>query len=165
MTIPSWHEYFMRHVYLASSKSKDPSTQIGAVLVRDKSIFSEGYNGLCRGVDDNVAERLARPEKYFWFEHGERNAIYNAARKGISTLGSTMFTNGIPCADCARAVIQAGVETVCVHSEWDESQSSGKWNESCGKSLVMLKEAGVKIETFTGKLGLETLRNGKIIQV
>ena len=78
-------------------------------------IVSTGYNSFPRGIDDNVAERQERPEKYFWFEHAERNAIYNAARIGVSTKGCTMFlTCDIPCADCARGIINAGIIKVYV---------------------------------------------------
>lgn len=168
LPIPSWDEYFMRHVYLAASKSKDQSTQIGAVVVRDGSIISEGYNGLCRGLDDNIPARHERPEKYFWFEHGERNSIYNAARAGISTLGAVMFTQGIPCADCARAVIQAGIKKIIVHECWEppgNDSNRPKWNESCARGEEMLRGAGVTIEFFKGVLGLKTLKNGEVIDV
>src|SRR5438045_6573381 len=108
LKIPSWDEYFMRHVYLVASKSKDTRTKIGAVIVRDKRIISEGYNGICQGVYDHIESRYVKPKKYFFFEHGERNAVYGCARHGIATLGAKIYTQGIPCADCARAVIQAG---------------------------------------------------------
>src|SRR5437868_115563 len=97
-----WDEYFFRHVYLASQKSKDERTKIGAVLVRSDSraIISEGFNGICRGVDDYNSKRSEKPIKYFFYEHAERNSIYNCARHGISTLNSICYTQGIPCADC-----------------------------------------------------------------
>ena len=78
--IDNWDELFLRHVYLIGSKSKDKSTQIGAVLVSDGGIISEGYNGICRRVNDTLPARNIRPDKYNWYEHGERNSIYNAAR-------------------------------------------------------------------------------------
>jgi dCMP deaminase len=103
-----------------------------------------GYNGFPRGVDDNVKQRNERPAKYAYTEHGERNAIYNAARHGTATLGSTMYTQGVPCADCSRAVIQAGVSRVVAYWLADDTVFAG-WKESCAKGLEMLKEAGVEV--------------------
>jgi len=80
MEIPEWNVWFMQGVYWVASKSKDPKTKIGALIVKDTRIISTGYNGIPIGVDDNVETRHQRPEKYKWYEHGERNAIYAAAR-------------------------------------------------------------------------------------
>jgi dCMP deaminase len=145
---PTWDEFFMLHVYLVASKSKDPSTQIGAIIVKDNILLSEGYNGFCRGVDDNVEERWKRPDKYSWIEHGERNSIFNAARNGIKTLDTTMFTNGLPCVDCARSVIQAGIKEIVLHSPWEKywiEIMKDKWKEHDAISSKMFEEAKVKI--------------------
>jgi len=166
---PSWDEFFMRHVYLVASKSKDSSTKIGAVLVRDNIILSEGYNGLCRKLNDNVPERnFTRPEKYFWFEHGERNSIYNAARNGIATMNSVMYTQGCPCCDCARAAIQAGVKEIVLHKQWEDQWKSLKGNKWVGqddRSLVMFGEAEVSIRYFDKNLDVPTLISEKWYKV
>ena len=74
-----WVEYFYNIANEVKNKSKDERTQIGAVIVgKNKEIVSTGYNSFPRGINDNLKERQERPEKYFWFEHAERNAIYNA---------------------------------------------------------------------------------------
>lgn len=168
MKIPCWIEYFLRHVYLAASKSKDPKTKIGAVLVKDGAVVSEGYNGICRGVNDNVPERSERPEKYIWFEHGERNAIYNAAKRGIATEGCVMFTQGVPCADCARGIIQSGIKQVVVHKQWRNNgyiDGSQKWNESCARSIIMFQEAGVTLHEIDMELDLTGFLDGKEVKV
>ena len=104
-----WVQYFRELAHTVKLKSKDESTQIGAVIVgKDKEIVSTGYNSFPRGINDKKKERQERPEKYFWFEHAERNAIYNAARIGVSTKGTTMYLScGVPCSDCARGIINA----------------------------------------------------------
>ena len=87
-----WNRYFFNIAEEVKKKSKDKNTQIGAVIVgQDKEIVSTGYNSFPRGIDDNKIERQEKPEKYFWFEHAERNAIYNAARIGVSTKGCTIY--------------------------------------------------------------------------
>lgn len=168
LPIPAWDEYFMRHAYLASSKSKDSRTKIGAVLVRDKHVISEGYNGLPIGVCDCDPARYERPEKYFWFEHAERNSVFVCARYGTRTEGAVMFTQGVPCADCTRAVIQAGIKEVVVHKQWEEYETKfywEKWIDSCKRSNVMLEEAGVSVRRFDGVLGVKSMLDGKVVDV
>jgi dCMP deaminase len=168
LPIPTWDEFFMRHTYLVATKSKDLKTKIGAVLVRDQHVISEGYNGICRKVVDTVPTRLERPEKYLWFEHAERNSVFTCARHGISTLGSVMFTQGIPCSDCARAVIQAGVVEVVVHQQWEDRsglKENPKWTQSCATSVEMFNEAGVKLRYFDMELGTQGQCDGKVFNV
>jgi dCMP deaminase len=128
-------------VRLAASKSKDTSTKIGAVIVgKSHEVRSLGYNGMPRGADDNNPARHERPLKYRWFEHGERNAIYNAARVGIPTDGCTMYTNAPPCTDCARAIVQAGIAEVVV-----EHESPPHWQADCAIGKEILAEGGVQL--------------------
>lgn len=140
-----WDAYYMNMVYLVAARSKDASTHIGAVIVGpDKEIRSTGYNSFVRGINDDDPERQERPEKYYWFEHAERNAIYNAALAGISTKGCVMYTNGVPCMDCARGVVQAGIKEVVVDKQWNDNNYD-MWLEHAKRSLDMFSEAGVKV--------------------
>ncbi len=141
----NWVEYFRNLAHNVKLKSKDERTQVGAAIVgKDKEIVSTGYNSFPRGIKDNKKERQERPEKYFWFEHAERNAIYNAARIGVSTKGCTMYlTCGIPCADCCRGIINAGI--VRIFCERKSGPSSAIWTEHAERSWEMFEEAGVKV--------------------
>ena len=143
-----WVEYFQNLAHQVKLKSKDENTQIGAVIVgKDKEIVSTGYNSFPRGIDDNKSERQERPEKYYWFEHGERNAIYNAARIGVSTKGSTMYLScGVPCADCTRAIINAGITRIFV--ERNDITKGPQWAESQERSWMMFDEAGVSVQFY-----------------
>ena len=143
-----WTDYFRSIAETVSRKSKDERTQIGAVIVgKDKEIVSTGYNSFPRGINDFKKERQERPEKYFWFEHAERNAIYNAARIGVSTKGCTMYlTCGVPCADCARGIINAGIVRIFVAR--GGGAKSQKWKDSAERSLEMFEEAGVNVQWY-----------------
>lgn len=143
-----WDEYFINIAEQVKLKSKDKNTQIGVVLVgKNNEIVSTGYNSFPRGINDDIVERQEKPEKYFFFEHAERNCIYNAARIGVSTLGTTMYmTCGISCADCARAIISSGVEKIVLRS--GKGAMSPKWQESSQRSNQMFKEAGIIVEFF-----------------
>lgn len=144
-----WDDYFISIAKHISAKSKDESTKVGAVIVADdNSIISTGYNGMPRGVVDARTERQVRPGKYYWFEHAERNAIYQAARNGVKTQGATLYLNfePIPCADCTRAIIQAGIECV-VGPDIKFPGKGEQWKESLAVSAQMFIESGVETRT------------------
>lgn len=157
-----WDEYFMRHVYLAASKSKDPRTKIGAVLVKDGVIISEGYNGFPRKVKD-LPERYANREtKYKYTAHGEHNSVLNACRRGVATLDSICYTNGLPCNGCAIALIQAGIKEVVIHRQWPEMTG---WKDSMKITQEMFDEACIVVRIFDQKLNLEAYIDGSKIIV
>ena len=141
-----WTEYFLNIAEQVKQKSKDQSTQIGAVIVgEDKEVLSTGYNSFPRGLDDSLPERQERPEKYFWMEHAERNAIYNAARIGVSLKNSTIYlTSGLPCMDCARVIVNSGIKTVYC-KQVCTTKNRDKWDESQKKSLELLGECDVDV--------------------
>ena len=145
----NWTDYFLNIAEQVKLKSKDESTQIGAVVVGlDNEVLSTGYNSFPRGLDDSKQERQERPEKYFWFEHAERNAIYNAARIGVSLKNSTIYlTSGIPCMDCARGIVNSGIKTVYC-KEVCTTKNKEKWEESQKKSLQLLLECGVVVNYY-----------------
>jgi dCMP deaminase len=142
----NWTEYFLNIAEQVKLKSKDQSTQIGAVIVgQDNEVLSTGYNSFPRGMDDSIQERQERPEKYFWFEHAERNAIYNAARIGVSLKNSTIYlTSGLPCMDCARGIVNSGVKVVWCKRVCT-TKNKEKWEESQSKSMQLLNECGVQV--------------------
>ena len=141
-----WHKRFMEVAELVSTWSKDPSTKVGAIVVGpDREIRSTGYNGLVRGVDDNKPERLERPTKYDFFEHAERNAVYNACLIGASLKGCVIYVTSMPCPDCARAIIQSGIKMVVTYKpEIDENAPQNTWRDKLVFSEEMFKEAGIE---------------------
>ena len=137
-----WCKRWLELTDLVASWSKDKSTKVGCVIVDDRNVvLSLGWNGLPRGLKDNIPERDERPEKYFWYEHAERNAIHNAAATGRSLEGSTLYCNLFPCADCARAIIQSGIKQVVISS----NTLPEKWLDSAIVSEAMFEEAGVEV--------------------
>ena len=87
---------------LISTWSKDPSTQVGTIAVRNRTVIAQGYNGFPRNINDD--ERYNnRKIKYKYIVHSEMNAIFNAAENGVSLRDSTIYTVGLPvCHDCAK---------------------------------------------------------------
>ncbi len=129
---------------LASIFSKDTSTQVGALIIGPAGETMPGYNGAPRGcaADEPGDRRSERPEKYFWFEHAERNAIYNAARRGLATEGCSMVVTHPPCMDCARGIVQAGIVSVA----WPlpSPEFAERWAEHAGRVLRLFGEGGVE---------------------
>lgn len=147
-----WVRHFKSIAEVIKEKSKDESTQIGAVVADDDGvILSTGYNSFPRNVRDNIEIRQERPLKYAWMEHAERNSIYNAARKGISLKGSVMYlTCGIPCTDCARGIINSGIKEIyCVKGDSISHGLKGNhWDDNIKQSKKMLLESNVKISYY-----------------
>ena len=168
---PSWDELFMRHVYLVASKSKENRTRVGAILVKGKSVCAEGYNGIVPGVGDDIdilPERYIRPEKYFWQEHAERNALYDCSVRGQVSVGTTMYTSGWPCSDCTRGVIRCGISELVLHKQWmdyEEEFTRDKWEEQSRRSRIMLAEACVRVRILDNFLNLDAYLDGRVIKV
>jgi dCMP deaminase len=140
----TWDEYFMEMAALVATKSKDPNTQHGAVIVGpNNEVRSTGFNGFPRGVIDNARYNV-RPLKYFYVEHAERNAIYNAARHGTALEGCTMYVTGCPCHDCARGIIQSGIKRVVMAK--GSAEFNERWKESMEHTMVMFDEADIDVE-------------------
>lgn len=125
--------------------SKDPSTQIGALIIGPHGDGGPwGFNGAPRGckADEPGDPRGERPEKYYWFEHAERNAIYAAARSGYATAGCTMIVTHPPCADCARAIVQAGIVRVVVLATTNDDFRL-RWHQHTERAARLFGECGV----------------------
>lgn len=152
-------KWFMMLCYFVALRSRDPSTQVGAVLTsEDHVIRSIGWNDLPRKVRELKERRTERPLKYCYAEHAERNAIYNAVRSGVSAMGCTLWINETPCCDCARAIIQSGIQRVfAMAPTYDPMQETG-WRRDVAEGVQMMQEAGVQVnwidkEEFEAKCG------------
>jgi dCMP deaminase len=144
--VPGWDEYYLDICKVVAARSKDPNTQIGCVIAGPAhEIRSTGYNSLPRGIRDDVPERLERPTKYLWMEHAERNAIYNAARCGTPLEGCTLYVEIMPCMDCGRAIVQAGIRQVVISGVRMSQYTSDYYDEHFHNVEVLFHEAEVKV--------------------
>lgn len=133
MERPSWDDYFMAIAHVVATRSIDQSTKCGCVIVgSDHRVISLGYNGPPRGVDDDKVPQT-RPEKYVWFEHAERNAIFNAR---VPMDEAIAYVTSLPCVDCFRALIQCGIRTV-----WYCPTPTNMENNEMMKNVCALAEA------------------------
>ena len=140
-----WDQRFIRVAREVSSWSKDPSKQIGAVIVKDKRILATGYNGFPKGIDDSEDKYNNRELKYELVVHAEMNAIFNASFHGVSLKDTTMYVWGLPvCNECAKGIIQVGINRIVMAT----SDVPEKWSESFEKSRNMFSEANVEISNI-----------------
>lgn len=142
----SWDEYFMGVSLLASMRSKDPSTQVGACIVSDENkIMAVGYNGFPRGCSDDEFpwERSAENSndtKYPFVCHAELNAILNAGGQNLT--GARIFVALFPCNECAKAIIQSGIkEVIYISDKYADTPATQA-------SKMMFGAAGVKLTHF-----------------
>ena len=144
----SWDEYFMGMAVLSALRSKDPSTQVGAVIVNNENkVVSIGYNGMPRNVNEacltwEKGEGLN--SKYLYVCHAELNAILNA-RNGSSLNGCRVYVTLFPCNECTKALIQVGIKEVIYLSNKYEDTISVQ------ASKKMLELAGIKVRPYEGK--------------
>ena len=135
-----WDNRWLDIAQLISTWSKDPSTQIAAIAVKDKRLIATGYNGFPRNIEDLDDRWSNREEKYKYVVHAEMNCIYNANYHNQSLKGSTMYVVGLPvCHECAKGIIQVGVTRVVAHYD----KLPLKWSKSNSITEKMFKEAGV----------------------
>lgn len=121
--IPGWDAYFMKLAYAVAERSKDPNTQVGAVIVdRNRRIVSTGYNGFAPDVIE-TRQRWQRPTKYDYVIHAEVNAIAHAASVGHATDNCLIYITAVPCLSCMKIIMAAGIKSIIadrlIHG-WDK---------------------------------------------
>ena len=147
MDVLSWDEYFMGLAHLSAMRSKDPSTQVGAVIVSgEHRVVSIGYNGFPNGCSDDEfpwdREGDFGATKYPYVVHAELNAILNSKN---DLRGCSIYVSLFPCNECAKAIIQSGMkEVIYMQDKYADSDATRA-------SKKMFDMAGVKYRQFVPK--------------
>lgn len=148
----NWDEYFMGVAILASKRSKDPNTQVGACIVdKDNIILSTGYNGFPYGCSDDEFPwaREGKDTKYSYVVHAELNAILNSRGKDLK--GAKLYVDLFPCNECAKAIIQSGItELVYLYNKYPDSPATLA-------SQRMLTSAGINLRQLKTDVDIITL--------
>ena len=134
---PSWDEYFMATAFLIATRSSCDRLQVGCVIVSGKKkknrIISAGYNGFLPGaphisrIRDNHEQGTV---------HAEQNAIVDAAKRGVSVQGSTIYITHFPCINCTKILAAAGVSAIKYYSDYK--------NDPIAREL--LNETGIHVQ-------------------
>lgn len=109
--------------------------QVGALLVKDKMIISDGFNGTPAGFENQCEDENDATKPYVL--HAEANAITKVAKSGNSSEGATLYITTSPCIECAKLIIQSGIERVVYSEEYRKSEG-----------IELLKRANIKVENF-----------------
>lgn len=139
-----WKQRFLGLAREVSTWSKDPSKQIGAVIISEEfRVLATGYNGFPKGIEDNETRLTDRETKYKYIVHAEMNAIFNATHSGTSLKDSILFVWGLPvCSECAKGVIQSGVK----HIVMPNGNVPQRWLDSFELSSKLFDESGLTYE-------------------
>jgi dCMP deaminase len=108
-----WHQYFMNIAAEVASRSTCDRKHVGAVIVRDKTILSTGYNGSVRGLPhcDDVGHMMEDNHCVATI-HAEANAIIQAAKNGVRVDGADIYITASPCWNCFKIVTNAGIKNI-----------------------------------------------------
>ncbi|MCR5709715.1 MAG: dCMP deaminase family protein [Bacteroidales bacterium] len=107
--------------------------KVGAILVKDRMIISDGYNGTPSGFENVCEDENGVTKPYVL--HAEANAITKVARSGNSSLGATLYVTASPCMECAKLIIQAGIARVVYSEEYRITDG-----------VDLLRRAGIRVE-------------------
>ena len=135
---PSWDEYFMQITFQVAKRSTCPRAAVGAVIVRDKRILTTGYNGAPAGLEHcTEAGCLMVNDHCVRTLHAEQNAIIQGALHGVDVSSSTIYVTHQPCLNCAKMIINAGVERVVYAGHYPDETA-----------CTFLEEAGIVLSKY-----------------
>jgi dCMP deaminase len=161
-----WDEYFINITREVAKRSKDPSTQVGCVIVDQQNRpISFGYNGFIAGANESYLTR-ERPQKYYAVIHAEMNAILFAKR---DLEGAKLYATYACCENCLKFIIQAGIKTVIYENPVLNSYTNNDKNsmqhpeafEAATRLIMAAEPLGFTIKNVKGTPYLEELRGGK----
>lgn len=141
---PEWDLYFMKIAYAVSERSTCDRAFVGSVLVRDKRILTTGFNGSPAGLEHcDEAGHLMVEGHCVRTIHAETNAIIQAALHGVSTRGATCYVTHLPCINCTKVLINAGITRIVYSEAYRRDENAQNF----------LLEAGVEVSQLEYKPG------------
>lgn len=149
---PSWDEYFSKMVDAVATRATCDRGRAGCVIVKNKQILVTGYVGSPKGLPhcDDVGHLMKKTiheggkvtQHCVRTVHAEQNAIAQAARRGISLEGSTLYVRMTPCRTCTMLIINTGIERVVCQKKYHSGE----------ESEAMFKQSGIKLEFLSEEL-------------
>ena len=138
MSRVSWERYFMNLATQAATRSTCPRKSVGAVIVRDRSILSTGYNGSIRGAPHCTdVGCLMENDHCVRTVHAEANALVQAARNGVRLEGAEIYVTASPCFNCFKLIANAGIRTV-YYGEFYRDDKVIRFAEELGIEMIHL---------------------------
>ena len=139
MTQEQSDKYYIKVAQLCAKNSYAVKLQVGAIIVKDGQIMSDGFNGTPCGFENKCETKSIDGSLYTlsYVLHAESNAILKCAKYGRPTNGSTLYITHSPCIECAKLIIQAGIIRVVYLEDYRKAEG-----------LELLKKAGINVEKF-----------------
>ncbi len=132
------HKFDKHYLEMAAIWAKNSyckRRQVGALLVKDRMIISDGFNGTPSGFENQCEDENDTTKPYVL--HAEANAITKVAKSGNSSEGATLYITTAPCIECAKLIIQSGIKRVVYAEEYRKSEG-----------IELLKRAKIEVENF-----------------
>jgi dCMP deaminase len=149
-SISDRHRRFLEFAAHHAKNSRDPSTHVGCVLVRDTYVISAGFNSFSRGIAETRERLEDRDQKMKLMVHAEMNAILSAAAAGQKTAGTTLYLSatdasgaiwgGAPCTRCLVECIQAGIAEVITYPF---KRTPSRWKDDLAFAVELMREAKI----------------------
>ncbi len=113
---PDFDRRYLEMAQIWAQNSYCKRRQVGALIVKDKMIISDGYNGTPSGFENVCEDETGKTKPYVL--HAEANAITKVAKSNNSSEGSTLYVTSSPCLECAKLIIQAGITRVVYNDDY-----------------------------------------------
>jgi dCMP deaminase len=147
-SVPGWDDYFMALCFIVAARSKDPSTQHGAIITDHKHrIQGTGYNGAPSSIADTEID-WNRPAKYPFIIHAEQNAIDHCTGHPDTLTDSTIYVTGPPCSECAKRIISKKIKKIVFGPQKSNMVNEEDW----AITRELCKLARVSLERYAGNL-------------
>lgn len=147
---PTWDEYFMVVMEAISQRATCDRGRSGCVIAKDHQILATGYVGSAAGDDHcdeigHLYQKRLNPdgttsEHCVRTVHAEQNAICQAAKKGVSVDGATLYCRMEPCPVCAKMIVNCGIKRVVAQKRYHNAQESREVFKKCGVSLEVVED-------------------------
>ena len=131
-----YHETYLKMATVWSTLSCCKRKKVGALIVKDGTIISDGFNGTPKGFPNECED--VKDNTHWYVLHAEANAILKVAKSSQSTEGSTLYVTYSPCKECSKLIIQAGIKLVIYKEEYRDISG-----------IKMLREAGISVVQLT----------------
>jgi dCMP deaminase len=142
---PPWDEYFLQIADLVSSRATCRRLKVGAILVKDRKIISTGYCGAPKKIPDCFEVGcLMRNDHCVRTVHAEVNTVAQAAYHGVSTKDSTLYANWLPCYNCAKVLVNAGVNKIVYREIYRSDSETKKLLKQAKVQLIKLNQGDKK---------------------
>ena len=127
--------HYLEMARIWSQNSYCERRKVGALMVKDRMIISDGYNGTPRGFENVCEDEEGHTKSYVL--HAEANAITKVARSNNSSEGATIYITASPCIECAKLIIQSGIVRVVYSDDYRLQEG-----------IELLKRAGIQVDKF-----------------